>query len=352
MIQETAPDPAVRRLLKESNAYEADAQLSALISGQVRPAIERIVRHELIGATGSTAALADDIEDVSAQAVASVIGKITNLRNNPGDSPISDLKGYSARCAYNACGMYLRSRYPVRARVAAQVRSVLRSNDALAAWQGSDGRLVAGRAHWQSSPTKAPTTNERLLEEKPAEAASKLKADLPPNPDKTIDLVVRALDWYGGPMPLAKLIALVMEVRGERDLARAEDLPSTEDADTLVERQASSSAGADAVAELREYLRAVWAEVNLLPKRQAQALLLNFRDSRGNGMLEFLILTSVAGTADIATTLGWSEDELREAWPDLPWEDAKIAKYLGGTTVDVSNLRSVARRRIERRLSN
>jgi hypothetical protein len=43
-------------------------------------------------------------------------------------------------------------------------------------------------------------------------------------------------------------------------------------------------------------------------------------------------------------------EELADIWNELPWDDARIAAFLGCSTLDVSNLRSVARRRLLRRI--
>src|SRR5206468_2481028 len=106
----------------------------------------------------------------------------------------------------------------------------------------------------------------------------------------------------------------------------------------------------EGVVEHRLYLERLWEEIRQLPPRQRAALLLNLRDAEGRGMIEMLPITGIAGPSEIAAALELPPEQFAALWNELPIEDAAIARLLGCERQQVINLRSVARRRLERRL--
>jgi len=92
------------------------------------------------------------------------------------------------------------------------------------------------------------------------------------------------------------------------------------------------------------------AEVRELPVRQRTALLLNLRDSNGNGVIELLPAWGFASLAEIAALLEMSEKELAAIWDELPLEDMAIAELMDLSRQQVINLRKAARHRIARRV--
>jgi hypothetical protein len=88
----------------------------------------------------------------------------------------------------------------------------------------------------------------------------------------------------------------------------------------------------------------------LLPVRQRVALLLNLRDDRGGSALAILPLLNIASIREIADVLEMAAEDLAALWNELPLEDAAIARRIGATRQQVSNLRKCARERLLRRL--
>jgi len=99
----------------------------------------------------------------------------------------------------------------------------------------------------------------------------------------------------------------------------------------------------------RDFLGSLWAEIRLLPPRQAAALLLGLRDREGRNALIFLPATGTASLRQVAEVLGLRPENLVEIWNDLPLPDRRIAEILGLTRQQVINLRKSARERLARR---
>jgi hypothetical protein len=161
------------------------------------------------------------------------------------------------------------------------------------------------------------------------------------------ECLARLFNWVGGPLDLDLVMCVLAEFKNEKDpVAKEEPVDSAYSAIDFV---ADDQPSADQLASLREYLGHLWEEVVMLPTRQAQALLLNLRDNRGRGIIEFLLICGITDAATLSAVLAMSQQDLADIWNELPWEDSRIAAFLDCTTMDVSNLRSVARRRLVRR---
>jgi len=102
--------------------------------------------------------------------------------------------------------------------------------------------------------------------------------------------------------------------------------------------------------ERRSYLSRLWQEIRQLPPRQAAALILHLRDSRGRDAASLLPLTGTASLRDISRAVGLAPEKLAEIWNRLPLEDATIAGLLQVTRQQVINLRKSARERLARRM--
>jgi hypothetical protein len=103
--------------------------------------------------------------------------------------------------------------------------------------------------------------------------------------------------------------------------------------------------------EHQHLLALLWGEVCELPRRQRIALLLNFKDARGQDLASLLPYTRTATIEEIARAIDLPLAEFLKLWNKLPLDDATIAGYLGATRQQVINLRKCARERLERRMS-
>ena len=133
------------------------------------------------------------------------------------------------------------------------------------------------------------------------------------------------------------------------DILREKDQPD-EPLDTVV-NLAAPTLDFETILEQQYMLALLWQEVCRLPPRQRAALLLNFRDARGQDLISFLPYTRTATIEQIAEALDFPLVEFLRLWNKLPLDDVTIAELLGATRQQVINLRKCARERLERRLS-
>jgi hypothetical protein len=159
--------------------------------------------------------------------------------------------------------------------------------------------------------------------------------------------------WAGGPIALEDLVDRAAEVLGLADVPVQTWTGDSDDegervpiADTLPDP------GRSVLVALtdREELSRLWTEIQDLPVRQRQALLLNLRDGEGRGVVGLLPLTGTASLRQIADALEMGHGELAALWHDLPLDDAAIAGRLSATRQQVINLRKSARERLARRV--
>jgi hypothetical protein len=107
----------------------------------------------------------------------------------------------------------------------------------------------------------------------------------------------------------------------------------------------------ETILEQQHLLALLWQEVCELPRRQSLALLLNFKDARGQNLVSLLPYTRTATIEQIAEAIDFPLAEFLRLWNKLPLDDATIAELLGATRQQVINLRKCARERLERRMS-
>jgi hypothetical protein len=87
-----------------------------------------------------------------------------------------------------------------------------------------------------------------------------------------------------------------------------------------------------------------------LPDRQRTALLLNLRSAQGTA-IELIEDLGIATFSQLAEVLSMTKEALAELWNRLPLDDKEIAEKLGVERQQVINLRSAARQRLQRRMS-
>ncbi len=96
-----------------------------------------------------------------------------------------------------------------------------------------------------------------------------------------------------------------------------------------------------------ERLQAMWSGVLGLSIDHRKALLLNLK-YKGNDLLRALPVCGIARVREIARALEFTDEQLADIWPTLPWDDLRIAEHLGITRQQVINLRQTARVRLHR----
>jgi len=137
------------------------------------------------------------------------------------------------------------------------------------------------------------------------------------------------------------VVAAVQEIKERREIPESETFSLADDPAISEDKMLTEL-------EQQEYLKRVWSEIRALPIRHRIALLLNLKDKSGNCVIILFPLLRIASIRKIAETLEFPAEEFATLWNELPWDDFKIAEYLGLTRQQVINLRQSARARLAR----
>jgi len=327
-------DPALLPFLRTPDVAEAEQLLADLLCDRatrtIRDVVRRVLRTHL---PAGAAALGEDVEDVSSEAVARVLGRLRQLKTGAAHEPIQNFDAYAARIATHVCYEHFRRRHPERARLRNQVWYVMTRSPDLTLQRGTNGNWMCALANRRVVRTAEPSSvaehHGHSVPDVTRAVLARLDAEIELN--ELVDRVGRTLGIGNSHAPFPTAV-----------------VPNASAMESLAERSVPTPVAA---LENAEYLKRLWAEVQQLPLRQRTALLLNLRDGAGGDALDLLPLTGTASIREIAGALAIEPEELARLWPELPLEDRDIATRLGVTRQQVINLRKAARARLSRRLS-
>jgi DNA-directed RNA polymerase specialized sigma24 family protein len=344
----TTLDPSLRAFASAADEEEAQRLLSALVVETAAPLVRRILARKLRtyargGGGGDAFSTPPDLEDVTADALLALVGRLGALREDPGSVSIESFVDYTAVVAHNAFTHYLRRRHPARSRLKNRLRYVLGREKRFALWAGPEG-LLCGLAGWQGrAPHPDGAGNLAAFAESGAAARWKNGHAWDDDPGAVLDAVLKAA---GGPVDFDRVVAAVASFAPDTDAAPVSlDAPG-------VPPPADETLPADVLLDQKREAARLWREICELPVRQRAALLLNLRDPRGAGLLWVFPVTGVATIRDIARVLEMADADLAALWKGLPLDDHGIAERLSCTRQQVINLRSAARKRLARRLGD
>ena len=324
---------------------QADSCLATLIDEHAVPIVKEILASSLrfyLNSNGA-AASSQDAHDVFNDIIANLLARLRFIKSHRPHEAIADFRGYIAVTAYNACNLYLRQKYPRRSRLKNRLRYLLSHDAAFALWTNESSTLICGFVRWRG---KAAPATQRLLEkirQDPGDWIQTTGLQSVGTDRAQLSKLLHALfSACGNPIKLDELVNIV------GDICREKDQPD-ESIDAVV-NLAAPTLDLETVLEQQHLLTLLWQEVCQLPPRQRIALLLNFKDARGQDLLGLLPYTRTATITQIAEALDLPLVQFAKLWNRLPLDDATIAALLGATRQQVINLRKCARERLERRL--
>ena len=164
MIATTANiDTLLEPLLLGACDQQADDYLLRLITEHAEPVIKGIIRYKLhLGShRGDGRGEADDIyQDVLVQ----LLAEFGQLRDQPDEYPISDVRGMAAVIAHRTCSRWMRRQFPERHSLKNRLQYMLTRQRGFALWQDDDGKQVAGFAAWTYAPCRAAPSSARSQE--------------------------------------------------------------------------------------------------------------------------------------------------------------------------------------------
>jgi hypothetical protein len=337
-------DQLLLTFIEAKDEEQADCCLASLIEHAV-PIVREILGSSLrFYISNNGAASTQDANDLFNDIIANVLARLRRIRSDRTQGVIVDFGSYLAATAYNACNLYLRQKYPRRSRLKNRLRYLLSHDATFALWTSEASVSICGFAQWRDEGALTP---QRLLEKIRQDPVEWIQtaglANVGINRAQLSTLLNALFQSCGSPIKLDDLVNIVA------DICREKDQPD-EPLDTVV-NLAAPALDFETILEQQHLLALLWREVCELPHRQSLALLLNFKDARGQNLVGLLPYTRTATIEQIAEAIDFPLVEFLRLWNKLPLDDATIAELLGATRQQVINLRKCARERLERRMS-
>lgn len=338
-------DTLLEPLLLAASDEQADDFLLRLITLHAEPVIKGIIRYKLHLRSHHATERAE-ADDIYQEVLVQLLAELHQVRKQPDEHPITDVRGMAAVIAHRTCSRWMRRQFPERHALKNRLQYLLTRQRGLALWQDEDRRLVAGFAVWQGQ--KKAATAERLGHLSDDEGLQVHIRLLKGGRQQELGGALAAIfNHLGNPIEFDELVSALAAVLGIRDQP-IESIDQDEDGVAVL--AATNEPDPAWQVEKRLFLQRLWEELQQLPRNQRAALLLNLKDAEGGGCIALFPATGVATLRQLADALEMRADRFIELWNELPLEDAKIAELLGLTRQQVINARKSGRERLTRRL--
>lgn len=318
---------------RTAGAEEAAALLESLLLDVATPLVRRTVKRRFASARHTTA---QDFEDVCADSVCAILVRLQRCQE--GDSEIADFESYAAAVASKTADRFFAARAPQRARLRNRIRYVLTTDPRFAIRECESGVWLCGLRG--KTHDGVPLSGGQVEECRQKLAVGKLSTN------KLPELVREILSAASGPLELSDLTTFCAHAMGITD-----QVESVEEHAGLLRDPAAPFAHS---AELKDWLRLLWAEVCQLPLLQRVALLLNLGSggpANGGATLCAIADLGIATFGALAASLEMTASELAAIWNRVPLPDREIAVRLQLERQQVINLRASARQRLGRRMA-
>jgi hypothetical protein len=353
-------DPLLLMFVTARTEVGARDELARLLS-QVMPAIQKIT------------ARSPYPEDDAQEALQQLIQALWQCKANPSQAAIGNLKHYAAVVAAHVTRRRWRAERPVHHALREALRHTLRTDGRFALWERDGLGWLCGTAAWRGH---APGHSERLaqLQQHPQALADMLMPQQDVTRAPQAALLAAIFQWLEHPIGFEALATVIAELRHIEELLWQSTDDAAEDERPLRDTLAAQAPGQDEESAWRQFLTALWSEVEQLPPLQRIAYLLNF--TAADGALEIFWLYGVASVRRIGAVLQLTDEHFACAWAGLddaarvaalqasnyderfallwrylPLNDLTIARLLGTERQKVINLRKAAGDRLARRLA-
>jgi hypothetical protein len=337
-------DHLLLQFAEATNEEQADLRLGTLIDEHALPIVREILGSRLRFHLNNRAASTQDANDLFNDIITNLLSRLRAIRSDRAQGAVADFRGYIAATAHNACNLYLRQKYPRRSRLKNRLRYLLSHDAGFALWTNETSGLICGFAQWRDQGAMSPPRAFEKIRQDPVEwiqTAGPTNVGL--DRAQLSNLVNALFQSCGSAVQLDDLVNIVAEICHEKD-------QPDEPLDKMTQL-AGPTLDFNLMLEHQHLLALLWGEVCELPRRQRIALLLNFKDARGQDLASLLPYTRTATIEEIARAIDLPLAEFLKLWNKLPLDDATIAGCLDATRQQVINLRKCARERLERRMS-
>ena len=331
--------------LLDTNDEHVDEYLPRLIAEHAEPVIKGVVRYKL-RLNSAQATQRAEAEDIYQDVLVQFVTQLQQFRQKPDQHPISDVRGMAAVIAHRTCSRWMRKQFPERHAFKNRLHYLLTRQRGLSAWQDEDGKLVAGFDVWQGKQKQslAPHTESLSIDK---ELLGQVRIVKTGKHQELSSALSTIFNQVGAPIDFDELVSFMASLIGIRDQP-VESLADDDDSASFV--PTSDQPDQAWQVEKRMFLQRLWEELQQLPANQRSALLLNLKDTSGQGCITLFPATGVANLKQLAGVLQMPPEEFAKLWNDLPLEDSRIAELLGLTRQQVINARKSGRERLARRL--
>ena len=338
-------DHLLLQFIEATDEEQADLWLVTLIDEHAVPIVKEILGSSLrFHLNNNSAASTQDASDLFNDIITNLISRLRNIKSDRTKGAVTDFRGYIAATAYNACNLYLRQKYPRRSRLKNRLRYLLSHDATFALWTNEASGLVCGFAQWRDKGAAPHQRPFEKIRQDPVEWIQSVGLTSVGIDRAQLSNLLNALfQSCGSPVKLDDLVNIVADICHEKD-------QPDEPLDTMTQL-AAPTLDFEIMLEQQHMLALLWQEVCELPSRQRLALLLNFKDARGQDLVSLLPYTRTATIEQIAEAMDFPLEEFLRLWNKLPLDDATIAGLIGATRQQVINLRKCARERLARRMS-
>lgn len=321
---------AVDVLLVPFLAAETDGQAAACLERLFLDGLEQIIADK-INAKFRSEKSPDECADCRSEVKKRLLEKFVALKNQKSEvRRLENLHNFTAGVVRHVWLDYLRRKKPEWVRLKNRICYLLDSDAEFVRLAKSSGALRTG--------AKTPT---RLSENEIVERVR--GAGFNPAQKLLPELLTKILAAASGAVAVNCLVQIVSEL-WNADKRPLEIAVSNK---ILDEINAHRNGAAET---LQTTLEILWREIVRLPSNQRRALLLNLRDAENYEVVGLFVQTNTASLREIADVLGFDEEKFAEIYNQLPLSDKRIAVLLDLETWQISNLRSVARKRLRRNL--
>ncbi|HEX5733394.1 MAG TPA: hypothetical protein VF131_11230 [Blastocatellia bacterium] len=338
-------DTLLEPLLLGASEQQADEFLLRLITEHAEPVIKGIIRYKL-HLSSHRADGRDEADDIYQEVLVQLLEEFEQLREQPDEHPINDVRGMAAVIAHRTCSRWMRRQFPERHSLKNRLQYLLTRQRGFALWQDDGGKQVAGFAAWRGQ--KKTASAERLARLADDEVLAAHIHTLKSGRHQELgDALAAIFDHLGSPVEFDELLSALAVLLQIRDQP-IESIAEMEDSRAF--QAATTESDPAWQVEKRIFLQRLWEELQQLPRNQRAALLLNLKDAEGRGCIALFPATGVATLRQLADALEMSAEKFAQLWNELPLEDARIAELLGLTRQQVINARKSGRERLARRL--
>ena len=291
--------------------------------------LEKVLRPKFRFSSGS---LLEDREEAEFKdAVAESFALVKRRVDDPDATPVEDVESFAATVAQNVFKALLKRKYPVRHKLAIEIRSTLDLDPRLAHWTVARA-AVGGKTAWQGQPAKY-DRNGRLVLEDASTAASSCFKGRQPSSLLTPDLLLTFYAWLNGPYGFDPTINFCFHSLGLSELSSIESIDEQAEHDDPRQKP-EDEANAKALATM------IWNEIQGLEVRRRGIFLLFEPPGEGqNPICDRLMSCGVCTLSGIAESAGITFDRLCELRQLERVSYDLVAELYGISAKDAENIR-------------